>query len=151
MQRHDVGFLFLPLLPFQQPRGRISDHAHESCEDLVVGGIELVAFFWGDVVALDCEIEPGLRFGGFRLAVAEFAEEGGFVAPFPPSFSEVSADGAGGAADLVGEGVAFFCGEISGQVEDGHGSIECQLVHPQFFVVDNGSFGRGFFVHGGNL
>jgi hypothetical protein len=25
------------------------------------------------------------------------------------------------------------------------------LVHPQFFVVDNGSFGRGFFVHGGNL
>jgi hypothetical protein len=25
------------------------------------------------------------------------------------------------------------------------------LVHPQFFVVDNGSFGRGFVVHGGNL
>ena len=87
-----------------------------------------------------------MGFGCFRLTVAEFAKKGGFVATFPPSFSEVSADGAGGAADLVGEGVAFFCGEISGQVKEAHGSIECQLVHLQFFVVDNGSFGRGFGV-----
>ncbi len=56
-----------------------------------------------EVLALDREGDPRLRFRRLALGVVDFADERGFVNPLPLRLGEVATHGTGGSTDLVGE------------------------------------------------
>ena len=74
----------------------------------------------GEVAAVTGQVEPGFGFAVLAIGSGEFAEEVGFVATFGPGCAQLRASGAGGAPDLVGQGVFFFERSGFAQAKDFH-------------------------------
>src|SRR3954454_8700045 len=74
---------------------------------------KLGVLFWGEVAAIPCEIELGIRFTAFSVAIGQLAHEVRRIPALHPSLTEALAHRAGRAPDLTRQRVPLLSGKSS--------------------------------------
>src|SRR5690606_10124464 len=99
------------------PRVDMIDHADQRTDDAVVGSIEFSRWRTVYIATLDGEFQPSLGLGVFSFGDGKFVGEGRRIPPPAPTFGQICAHGARGAAYLIGQRKLFFARKALRQLD----------------------------------
>jgi hypothetical protein len=99
---------------------RLIDHLHELPHDVIIDGIQIIAYVIIQVLALSGKFNPNLCFTGFTFRIIQFSNKRGFESPFAPGSGYVSAHGPRRTPQLIGHRILFLGRKILSELKNFH-------------------------------